>query len=104
MLHVRLYWSVMDGANGPPSDWSISVRPLQGEGVIAGADGLPIQQDSPGPVHGLRPFSSFAADEVVADAYRLPVDPQEVDALLVIVYRTTDEGFENLTEVRIPVR
>lgn len=87
-LTVELFWSVEE--NATPGDWSISVR--SGDGSV--------QQDAVGPVFGLRPFSSFVPGETVVDAYGLGTG-KPVDALWLILYRSTDGGFENLAEERL---
>jgi len=95
-LDIWLFWSVAEGTR--PADWSISVR---GEGA-----GVAVQQDSPGPVFGLRPFSTFNGGEVVVDAYRLDTTANAADSvteLLLILYRVRQGGFENLAEERLPL-
>lgn len=90
-LEILLFWSVEAGS--APGDWSISLR---GVGAST-AD----QQDSAGPVFGLRPFSGLAPGEVVVDAYGLSVaDAQEVQLIL---YRAREGGFDNLAELRLPI-
>ncbi len=98
---ILLYWQV--APDTPPQDWAISVRPLQGGAPVTGPDGDPLQQDSPGPVHGLLPFSRLPGQGIVSDAYRLSVSPGEVDGLRIILYRATDQGFVNLTELTLPL-
>ncbi len=88
-LTVQLFWSVTEGAS--PKDWSISVRTADGAA----------QQDTTGPVFGLRPFSSLRPDETVVEAYGLG-SVESVDEIRLILYRPTAGGFENLTEVRLP--
>ncbi|MBI3958200.1 MAG: hypothetical protein HY328_05275, partial [Chloroflexi bacterium] len=91
-LHVLLFWSVKEG--DAPDDWSISLR--------AAGDGISAQQDSPGPVFGLRPFSTLQPGETVVDAYRLDATTG-IDALLLILYRAKEGGFENLVEEALPL-
>lgn len=97
-LDVTLFWQVEEETTS--EDWAISVRPFSAGAPII-QDGAPIQQDSPGPVYGLRPFSTIAPGQLVLDSYRLP-SAQSADSLLVIVYRRTDSGFENLAELHLP--
>ena len=87
-LIVELFWSVAEATS--PGDWSISVR--SGDGTA--------QQDSTGPVFGLRPFSSFVPGETVVDAYGLD-SVGAVDELWLILYRSKQSGFENLAEIRL---
>jgi hypothetical protein len=100
-LDLLLFWQV--SAPGPSGEWSISVRPFHGDQPVTDPSGAGVQNDSPGPVHGLRAFSAIPAGETVADGYRLPTYGQPVDTLLVILYRATEDGFENLAEVRLPL-
>ncbi len=86
-LDVLLFWSVMNGFT--PANWSISLR--------AAGDGAAAQQDSPGPVLGLRPFASLEAGQTIVDAYRLDAQA-DTDELLLILYRAKEGGFENLVE------
>ncbi|MCB9152862.1 MAG: DUF2723 domain-containing protein [Caldilineae bacterium] len=99
---IRLYWRA-EGAIG--HDWSVSVRPLQGGSTIDRPDGDGIvQADAASPVHGAYPTSRWAAGEVVADDYSVPIpDGAEIDGVEVVVYRQLDNGeFENLAVVRLP--
>jgi hypothetical protein len=95
-LSLILYWQLEPEAT--PADWSISVRPLQSGAPLTGADGAPVQQDSIGPVHGLRPFSDLPSGVLIADAYSLPGD-ESIDGFQVVLYRVIDGGFENLAMV-----
>lgn len=97
-LDVTLFWRVEPGTS--PADWAISVRPLAG-GQPLTAGGAAIQQDSPGPVHGLRPFPSLPPGQIVPDSYRLD-GAGAADGLLLIVYRPVAGGFENLAELHLP--
>lgn len=96
---LYLYWQVVPG--GTPSNWSISVRPLRNGMQVMGTDGTPIQHDSPGPVHGLRPFGEIDAGKMIVDAYRLP-GGTAWDEIQVVLYRSVDEGFENLAVLNFP--
>lgn len=97
---VTLYWQRQSGAQ--PGDWSISVRPLAGSTPLTDDNGLPIQQDSPGPVHGLLTFAELPPQRPVADSYRLP-SVAGMDGVLVILYRPVAGGFENLAEMVLPL-
>jgi hypothetical protein len=100
-LDLTLYWQVAPGVL--PQDWSVSVRALQQSMLITAADGHPIQQDSAGPVHGLRPFSGMQTNEIVADSYRLPGEIT-LDGFQIVLYRSTEDGFENLAVVEWEVK
>ncbi len=89
-LTVDLFWSVASDAR--PGDWSISVRNEDGS----------VQQDSTGPVFGLRPFSSIRPGETVVDAYGLG-SAASGDEIVLILYRSLNRGFENLAEERLAV-
>ena len=91
-LDVLIFWSVEEGS--APDDWSISLRAL--------GDGLSAQQDSPGPVFGLRPFSSLEPGQIVVDAYRLDATANTQE-LRLILYRAKEDGFENLVEETFPL-
>lgn len=106
-LDVVLSWALADGTW--PEGVQISVRPLRnGSQMIDPATNTPIQQDRPRPVHGLYRDVTPPNDAgdtmpiVVHDGYRLPLPPplaDEANGILVIAYRATDAGFENLAEI-----
>ncbi len=98
---VLLYWRASPDAT--PQDWAISVRPLRRGAPVTGPDGQLLQQDSPGPVHGLLPFSRLPGQGIISDAYRLPLPQGAMDGLLVILYRATDQGFVHLAELTLPL-
>ncbi len=91
-MDVLLFWSVQ--AEATPSDWSVSLR-VEGEGHVS-------QQDSPGPVTGLRPFSTIEPGQIVVDGYRLDAGAG-ANELLLILYREIEGGFENLAEERLTI-
>ncbi len=97
-LDVVLFWQV----DGPVTDaWWISVRALRdGQLLAVGPEGRPAQQDSPGPVRGLRPFSELPPGTRVADGYRLP-GGLAADELWILLYRPVDGGFQDLGEIRV---
>ncbi len=97
-LDVVLFWQV----DGPVSDaWWVSVRALRNGQLLATApEGRPAQQDSPGPVRGLRPFTQLPPDTLVADGYRLP-GGLAADELWILLYRPVGSGFQNLGEFRV---
>lgn len=103
-VDVVLSWELADGTW--PEGVQISVRPLRsGNQIIDPANNAPIQQDRPRPVHGL--YQAPAEIDpgtpiIVHDGYRLPLPPAlagEANGVLVIAYRSTDDGFENLAEI-----
>jgi hypothetical protein len=109
-LRVLLYWQV-------ETDWpdgvSISVRPL------AGGSFLPtqpegdqpqaiVQMDRPRPAYGYfmrgDTTGDMKSDLIVTDGYRFELPPgtlDQVDAVLLILYRATADGFENLAEITL---
>ncbi len=96
-LDVVLFWRV----DGPvPDAWWISVRALRNGRLLTTPEGRPAQQDSPGPVRGLRPFAHLPPDTRVADGYRLP-GGLAADELWILLYRPMDGGFQNLGEIRV---
>ncbi|RME65215.1 MAG: hypothetical protein D6790_02185, partial [Caldilineae bacterium] len=96
-LDVLLFWAVTEQ---PSQDWSVSVRGLKHGQLLTAASGQPVQQDSPGPVHGLRGFTGLSPGSSIADGYRLP-GGVDADGLWIILYRPVEGGFENLAEVRL---
>lgn len=106
-IDVLLIWQLRDGIW--PENLAISLRPLsQGNQLIDPQNGQPIQQDRPRPLHGLwrdMPESDSDAHPVIIhDPYRLPLpDNQQPDALLLILYRQIEDGFENLAEITLPL-
>ncbi len=84
---VMLAWQA-----GPALDaeWSVSVRLAQA-GVELG------QVDRAQPVFGFYPMSRWQPGEVVMDAYPFRLPPAAApDTVIVILYRQTADGFENL--------
>ncbi len=96
--HLSLYWR----ANAPMDvDYTISVRPLRDGALIPGDDGGPLIQDHQ-PVWNAYPTSRWSPGEVVRDDYVLPLpDPVMPDGVQILVYRSTDGGFENIGETRL---
>jgi hypothetical protein len=94
---IALYWR----ADAPlAEDYTISVRPLVG-GQLITQNGETIIQDHQ-PVWGAYPTSHWRAGELVRDVYALSL-PEGVssEAVQIVVYRTTETGFENLAEQTI---
>ncbi len=92
-VDVTLFWQI-DGVW--PAGYGISLRPTAGGAMIPdAATGGVIQRDAAAPVQGLVPPDSGA---LLADTYRIPM-PQGADGVMLIVYRATAGGFENLLEL-----
>jgi hypothetical protein len=108
-LDVTLTWHLPTGVW--PEGVAISVRPThQGASQIDPATGQPVQVDRPRPLNGLWVDTPVKRDVdrpvVVHDPYRLPQPPtleNQADGLLLILYRQTDNGFENIAELPLPL-
>ncbi len=77
-------------------DWAISVRLLAQGSEMA-------QADHPAPALGFTPTSSLQPDDVVWDVFAFSSMPQPPDGLRILVYRPTDQGFDNLAILEFPV-
>lgn len=97
---VRLAWR----AAGPIAhDWSVSVRPTQAGQLLVRPDGTHVLTDQVHPVHGYYPTSRWTPGEVVVDDYTVALPAGQVpDGLQVVIYRSTDGGFENLAVLELP--
>jgi hypothetical protein len=91
---VTLLWKLHDGW---PAGLGVSLRPTRGGAFIADGTGAIIQRDAGAPGQGLA-----SAAGVVHDALRVPL-PAGADGVMLIVYRTTDVGFENLLEKTLDI-
>jgi hypothetical protein len=100
-LDVTLYWKLDQGVW--PDRLSISVRPLAAGAQQTGIDGHIIQQDRARPVHGLWPNRSDGLPALVADGYRLAPLPTGADAIMILLYEATTDGFRNRAELVLPV-
>ncbi len=102
-LDVTLHWQTP--ATGWPLGVNISVRPTVGGNFIADptrADAI-LQQDRALPADGLGDSLTLTTgDMLMLDPYRFE-QVGEADGLLVLLYRATDDGFENLAEMRLPL-
>ena len=101
-VDVRLVWELEEPW---PADWAISVRPTWQGAQVADATGAIIQSDRARPGHALWSLADIPPGSTtirVPDAYRLP-GAGAVDGVLVIVYRTTSTGFENVAELTVGV-
>jgi hypothetical protein len=99
-LHLALYWRATDRMG---NDYAVSVRPTKG-GELLFHEGQLVQQDHAHPVWGHYPTSAWRRGEVVRDDYLVPVPPGvEYDGVMVVVYRVTEEGFEDLGTTTFPL-
>lgn len=95
-VDVTLFWQL---DSGWPADLGVSLRPTQQGAFIPNpASGGVIQHDAAAPAQGL---ATPAPDALTADALRIPM-PDGADGVMLIIYRKTDAGFENLLE--LPLR
>ncbi len=94
---IALYWQT---ATNLDHDYTISVRPLiEGQLILAGAEAV-IQDHQP--VWGTYPTSRWQPTELVKDVFALTLPSGLTpDAVQIVVYETTDTGFENLGEQTI---
>lgn len=96
-VDVTLFWQLRDGW---PAGYGISLRPTAGGAFLPdAATGGVIQRDAAAPVQGL---GQPPVDGMLADAHRIPM-PDGADGVMLIVYRATDGGFENLLELPLDV-
>jgi hypothetical protein len=97
-LRLALYWKASDVLD---ADYSVSVRPT-GAGELFFHEGELVQEDHAHPVWGFYPMSRWVKGEVVRDDYLVMVPSGlAYDGASVVVYRTTDEGFEDLGSVSL---
>ncbi|MCB0153276.1 MAG: hypothetical protein KDF65_00670, partial [Anaerolineae bacterium] len=96
---VALYWQA---STLLPEDYTVSVRPLVG-GALINENGENLIQDHQ-PVWGVYPTRRWQSGEIVRDVYALRL-PEGVapEAMQVVVYRATEDGFENLADYVIPL-
>jgi len=88
---VMLAWQAGPALAG---EWSVSARLAQAGVELA-------QVDRAQPVFGFYPMSRWQPGEVVMDAYPFRLPPEAApDTLVVILYRQTADGFENLDVFR----
>lgn len=97
---IALYWQATQPV---PEDYTISVRPLVGEQIIT-ENGAALIQDHQ-PVWGLYPTSRWQPGELVRDVYALRL-PEGItpEAVQIVVYKTTEGGFENVGEQTLRVK
>ncbi len=95
-VDVTLFWQL--DAGWPPG-LGVSLRPTQqGAFLPDSATGGVIQRDAAAPGQGL---VTLAPGDLTGDALRVPM-PNDADGVMLILYRTTEAGFENLLE--LPLR
>jgi len=94
LWQVALYWQTSTPLD---YDYTVSVRPLvAGQPIMV--EGEPLIQDHQ-PVWGVYPTGRWSAGVMVRDVYALPLPPGvKPDAIQIVIYRPTAEGFENLAE------
>ena len=103
LFHLTLFWRAMEDMD---TEWSVSVRPTYAGRFLPAEAGIVqiVQMDVTHPVLGLYPMSKWSPGEIVRDDYVIPLhSDHSYDGAQVIVYRPTEDGFENLTEVNIPL-
>ena len=97
-LHLALYWQAEEM---PGADYAVSLRPTA-RGELLFHDGELVQEDHAHPVWGFYPTSHWAKGEVVRDDYLVSVPPDlRYDGAVVVVYRVTEAGFEDLGTVSL---
>jgi hypothetical protein len=97
-LHLALYWQA---ERVPSADYAVSVRPTA-RGELLYHDGALVQEDHAHPVWGFYPTSRWVQGEVVRDDYLVTVPAGlEYDGAAVVVYRVTDDRFEDLGTVHL---
>ncbi len=94
---IALYWQTSALL---VEDYTVSVRPLV-DGQLINRAGENLIQDHQ-PVWGVYPTSKWRPGEIVRDVYALEL-PSGIcpDAVQVVIYHATTEGFENLGEQTI---
>ncbi len=99
-LHLALYWQATETMD---TDYAVSVRPTK-DGELLFHDGQLVQQDHAHPVWGYHPTSTWKRGEVVRDDYviAVPAGP-EYNGVMVLVYRMTEDGFQDLGTVSFPI-
>jgi len=97
-LHLALYWQAGQSIG---ADYAVSVRPTARSELLF-HDGQLVQEDHVHPVWGFYPTSHWAKGEVVRDDYLVSVPPDlGYDGAMVVVYRVTGDGFEDLGTVAL---
>ena len=100
---LTLFWQLQTGVW--PEGVSISVRPMQGNHLVADGQGGNLQQDRQQPAGGI----AGIVDQVIIDPYHfaLPISildrANPMDRVQILLYRATTTGFENLAEFTLSV-
>ncbi len=94
-----LYWT----ADRPlPNAYTVSVRLWQNGQPVRGDDGPLIQDHQP--VWNLYPTDKWQPNTLIADAYAFTLPPNAApDLIQVIVYRQSEDDFENLDDLRFQI-
>ncbi len=96
---IALYWQTSLPLD---SDYTISVRPLVGGQLIMNGPEAAIQDHQP--VWGTYPTTRWPAGEVVRDVYALTIpDGITPNAVQIVIYKSTTDGFENLGDHMITI-
>jgi hypothetical protein len=97
-LHVALYWQAAEAA--PLTAATVSLRPTRAGDTVRRGDQVVAQDHQP--VWNAYPFERWSAGEVVRDDFvlELPADA-EPDGLVVLLYRATAAGVEDVAQVRV---
>ncbi len=95
---VRVVFLAWQASAPLAEDWSVSVRLMQGEVVLA-------QFDRQHPVFGAYPMTRWSAGEVIVDAYPFaPTSDGPADGVAVVLYRRAADGsFVNLDSARFEI-
>ncbi len=94
-----LYWTT---DHPLPNAYTVSVRLWQNGEPVQGDDGPLIQDHQP--VWNLYPTDKWQPNTLIADAYAFTLPPKAApDQIQVIVYRQTEDGFENLDDLRFMI-
>ncbi len=102
-VDLSLLWEI--GAQGWPDGLAVSVRPTASGAFLPDPTAessaiLQVDRSQPAAVRldGALP----TGPATLLDAYRVPFPPQ-ADGILLILYRPTEDGFENLAEIPLPL-
>lgn len=95
---LALYWQARAELR---DDFTVSVRPLvEGQHLREGEEAI-IQDHQP--VWGAYPTSQWPPHVIIRDVYALNL-PNTPDAVQIVVYKSTEAGFQNLAEQTIALR
>lgn len=97
-VELTLFWQVNNGQW--PAEVAISVRPTHGGAMIGDGNGGYLQQDRPLPALGLTQIPM----SLLVDPYKFGASVEgqtAIDGALVVLYRQTASGFENLAVLQL---